>query len=258
MDALKEVLVTGAGRGLGRGVAIAFARAGWRLWISSEIPEELDRTAELVRDCGGTVYPVIADLSSEEGCDQLVRALKQGTPRLRTVVNNAAVLRRDHVEELSLREWTHTLAVNLTAPFLISRDLLPLMTDGGSIINVSSQAGVSTFAREAAYCASKFGIEALTGCLALETVDRPISINTITPGRRIKPTSITERDALSVAKEERESWADPVALGAAFVFLANLRGEVSGRRFNASTLADALERDGWENTLSRIHDLYER
>jgi NAD(P)-dependent dehydrogenase (short-subunit alcohol dehydrogenase family) len=253
-----DVVITGAGRGLGRGVAVALAGAGWRVWVSSEIPEELERTAEQVRDMGGSAHTVVTDLSSEAGCEELVRAVQQGAPRLRAVVNNAAVLNRNRVEELSLEEWSHTQAVNLTAPFLISRDLLPLMTEGGSIINVSSRAGISTFVGEAAYCVSKFGIEALTGCLALETADRPISVNTITPGRAIKPTSITDRDASAVPKEERESWTDPVTLGPAFVFLANLRGEVTGRRFNAATLADALERDGREMTLSRINDLYER
>jgi NAD(P)-dependent dehydrogenase (short-subunit alcohol dehydrogenase family) len=145
--------------------------------------------------------------------------------------------------------------VNLTAPVLLTHDLLPLLADaGGSVINVSSRAGVMPFEGEAAYCASKYGIEAFTKCLALELGSSPVSVNTITPGIKIKPTSITEEQIPTVPEAERNTWADPAEITPAFLFLARLRGEVSGRRFDALTLTRAIARYGREETLARIDE----
>lgn len=253
----RHVVVTGAGRGLGRSVSIAMAREGWHVWICSEMEEELSRTEAIIREGNGAVTSVCADLGDPSGCDELVEAVLKGTKTLQAVVNNAAVLRRSPVRDITLSNWSRTLAVNLTAPFLISRDLLPLLAQGGSIINVSSQAGVNAFAGESAYCVSKFGIEAFSRCLALELDASPISVNTITPGTKIKPTSVTERDVANVPRNEKEAWVDSILLGPAFVLLASLRGEVSGRRFNAQKLTTAVKSWGARTTLERIDTLHE-
>ena len=253
----KHAVITGASRGLGRGVASALAEDGWHVWVCSEVPEELEATEAAIRQSGGMVTSVCTDLADPAGCELLVASVRERTGQLRAIVNNAALLQVRSIEELSLSDWTLSLSVNLTAPFIITRGLLPLLADGGSIINVSSRAGVLPFKNEAAYCASKFGIEAFSRCLALELEGRPISVNTITPGTKIKPTSIAERDIVNVPEEERKTWLDPVRIGPAFVLLARLRGQVSGCRFNATTLTDAIERWGPAETLQRIDALRE-
>jgi len=150
------------------------------------------------------------------------------------------------------------LKVNLTAPVFLTRDLISELSDrGGSIINVSSQAGVLGFANQSAYCASKFGIEAFTRSLALELVGSKISVNSVTPGLKIKPTSITEKDRSMLDPNISQAWADPVRLGPAFHLLARLRGGVSGCRFNAFTLAEYIAEYGSELTVKELHKVAE-
>ena len=253
-----DVLVTGAGRGLGRGIARALAGAGARVWLTAEVADELEWTAAGIRESGGSAEVCVADLSRDTGRGRVVRWVRSGADRLRAIVNNAGVLERRPVESLDREHWDHTLRVNLEAPVFMTRDLLPsLQRRGGSIVNISSRAGVEAFPAQAAYCASKFGIEAFTRCLALELSGSRVSVNAVTPGIRLKPTSLTQREADRADQATRARWEDPVKLGRAFVFLAGLRGEVSGCRFDAHILTQALERRGLEGVVGRVHEVAE-
>ena len=253
-----DVLVTGSGRGLGRGIAQAMAAAGARVWLVSEVREELEWTANDIRAAGGQAHILVADLGREDERKRLVRILRDDADRLRVIVNNAGVLEREPVASLSPGHWQRIMSVNLEAPVFLTRDLLPILREeGGSVINVSSRAGVGAFESQAAYCASKFGIEAFTRCLALELAGSPISANTMTPGLSIKPTSLTQRDAEQQDAATRARWHDPVKLGPAFLFLAGLRGQVSGCRFDALELTRSLEQWGAEGVVSRIHEIAE-
>lgn len=253
-----DVLVTGSGRGLGRGIAQAMAVAGARVWLVSEVREELEWTASDIRAAGGEAHIFVADLGRDDARKGLVRALREQAPRLRVIVNNAGVLEREAVASLGGAHWRRIMSVNLEAPVFLTRDLLPLLDDeGGSVINVSSRAGTGAFPRQTAYCASKFGMEAFTRCLALELAGSPISANTVTPGLSIKPTSLTQRDAERADAATRAGWRDPVRLGPAFLFLAGLRGQVSGCRFDAWALTRALEQWGTPGVMNRISEIAE-
>jgi NAD(P)-dependent dehydrogenase (short-subunit alcohol dehydrogenase family) len=252
-----DAVVTGAGRGLGRAIAQALAADGARVWICSENLTELENTAALIAAAGGDARAIETDLAEPPACAAFARSVTQGADRLRVVVNNAAVLQLTRVEDLTLSQWSHTLAVMLTAPFLVTRDLLPLLwREGGSVINVSSRSSVMPFEGEAAYCAAKYGVEAFSQCLALELQSSTVSVNTITPGLKIKPTSLTEEQIATVSESERSQWHDPMEIMPAFVFLAGLRGEVTGHRFDAFELTGALRRLGREETLTRIAEFY--
>jgi NAD(P)-dependent dehydrogenase (short-subunit alcohol dehydrogenase family) len=251
-------LVTGASRGLGLGVATALARAGARVWMAAELEDELLQAADEVRGLGGTVRSRVVDLADPEQRSALAAELVADERDLRVVVNNAAVLERSAVAEVETEHWQRVLSVNLTAPVFLTRDLLPtLLRQGGSVINVSSRAGIHPFAAQSAYCASKFGLEAFTRCLALELGGTSVSANTVTPGLPIKPTSLTRAEAERAPPASRAEWCDPITLGPAFVFLAGLRGEVSGFRFDALTLTRAVEELGTAATRARIADLAE-
>lgn len=253
-----DVLVTGSGRGLGRGVAQAMAAAGARVWLVSEVPEELEWTAADIRLAGGEARILAADLGREDERKGLVRTIKRQAPGLRVIVNNAGVLEREPVASLDAAHWRRVMSVNLEAPVFLTRDLLPLLEDeGGSVINVSSRAGTRAFERQAAYCASKFGMEAFTRCLALELAGSPISANTVTPGLSIKPTSLTQRDAERADAGTRARWCDPAKLGPAFLFLAGLRGQISGCRFDAWTLTRRLEKLDAREVINRIDEIAE-
>lgn len=252
-----DAVVTGAGRGLGRAIAQALAADGTRVWICSENLTELEKTAALIEAAGGEVRAIETDLAEPTACAAFTNSVKERADRLRVIVNNAAVLQPTWVEDLTLSQWSHTLAVMLTAPFLITRDLLQLLQlEGGSVINVSSRSSVMPFEGEAAYCAAKHGLEGFSQCLALELRSSAVSVNTITPGLKIKPTSLTEAQIATVPESERRKWHDPMEITPAFVFLAGLRGEVTGHRFDAFELTGALRRLGREETLARIAEFY--
>lgn len=251
-----DALVTGASRGLGFGIARAFAAAGTRVWLVAELEDELHAAAEQISEQGGQVEARVVDLADRE--QRMALADELSAAPLRVLVNNAAILERQAVADLEAEHWDRTLAVNLTAPVLLTRDLMPVLKrDGGSIINISSRAGVLGFSDEAAYCASKFGMEAFTRCLALELDGTRVSVNTVTPGLPIKPTSLTNSEAEDSGPADRNAWNDPIELAPAFRFLAGLRGEVRGFRFDALTLSRALEEIGVERALERIHTLAE-
>ena len=251
-----DALVTGAGRGLGRGIAAALAAAGARVWLAAEVAYELECTAERIRDAGGRVETCVADLSREDERDRLTRRITREAADLRVVVNNAGVLERQPLETLDREHWDRAMRVNLEAPVFLTRDLLPtLLRRGGSIVNVSSRAGIEAFPAQIAYCASKFGIEAFTRCLALELAGSSVSVNAVTPGIRLKPTSLTRREAEAADEATRARWEDPAKLGPAFVFLAGLRGEVSGCRFDARVLTQALKEWGTERVVRRAAEV---
>jgi NAD(P)-dependent dehydrogenase (short-subunit alcohol dehydrogenase family) len=248
-----DALVTGSSRGLGFGVARAFAEAGARVWMIAEVEGELDEAAEEIRTVGGEVETRTVDLTDRRACATLAQEVRSEVPKLRVLVNNAGVLERQAVTDIDLDTWDRTIAVNLTAPMVLCRELAPgLAKTGGSIINVSSRAGTLAFATQAAYCASKFALEGMTRCLALELEGSPVSVNTVTPGLRLKPTSLTRADAAAAPTSSRAEWNDPVSLGPAFLFLAGLRGRVSGCRFDAQVLTQAIETHGDADVLRRI------
>ncbi|MFN8059207.1 MAG: SDR family NAD(P)-dependent oxidoreductase [Vicinamibacterales bacterium] len=250
-------LVTGAGRGLGWGAARALARAGAHVVLTAEQPDELEAARVGIVARGGSAEAIVADLRTAAGCDALVAAMRRSHATLQLLVNNAGVLRLVDVRATTDAVWDETIAVNLTAPFRLLRATIDLMPAGGSIVNVSSRAGVMPFASEAAYCAAKFGIEGLTRAAAIDLEGTRISVNTVTPGLRIKPTGVTLRDFDALPAPERDSFHDPETLGPAFIALATLRGRPSGRRFDARRLAEAIATRGYEAVLADLEALAE-
>lgn len=252
----RHAVVTGASRGLGFGAAAALARAGARVTIVAEDPQELAQAQALLSASGVQVAMRAVDLSDRTAVLALGQSLADGTEAADILVNNAAVLPMTPVGDTTDARWDLTLSVNLTAPFLLLRAVAPrLAVSGGSVINVSSRAGVMGFADETAYCASKFGVEGLTRAAALEWRGRPVSVNTVTPGARIKPTGITAEAFAAWPADRQAAYLDPEALGPAFVLLAGLRGTPSGCRFDLWKLCQALAEHGADATASRLETL---
>ena len=254
----RHAVVTGASRGLGAGIAAALVGAGARVTIVAEEAAELEETRVRLAAGGDDVAVACVDLANRDAVLALGRRLAAGPDAADVLVSNAAVLPIVPVESTTDPMWDRTLAVNLTAPFLLLRAVAPRLAErGGSIVNVSSRAGVMGFAEETAYCAAKFGLEGLTRAAALEWRGRPVSVNTVTPGARIKPTGVTAAEFARWPAERRAAYVDPVALGPAFVLLATLRGAVSGCRFDLWRLCEAIASDGHDATAARLLDLAE-
>jgi NAD(P)-dependent dehydrogenase (short-subunit alcohol dehydrogenase family) len=210
----KVVLVTGSGRGFGRSMAIAYGREGATVVSVARTRSELEGTAEAIRTHGGEAMPVFVDLALEGEIHRLRDVVLGAYGGLDILVNNAATSTWKTVEETTLEDWDRTMAVNLRAPFLLSKAFLPAMKarGGGSIINVSSKSAEMGFVAESAYCPSKYGLEGLTQCLALELKPRNVAVNSLNVsapiGKRLKPTELTLAEAEKMTREIKESYAD--------------------------------------------------
>ena len=178
----RVALVTGAGRGIGRRVALELAGRGYALSVNDlREPEEV--LGEL-RGTGAEALSVPGDVSDEADVREMVRAVVDRFGRIDVLVNNAGVSFITPAEETSLADWNRTLAVNLTGPFLTCREFGKAMLERGqgSIVNISSVAGLLGVSDRAAYNASKHGLVGLTRTLASEWGGRGVRVNAVCPG----------------------------------------------------------------------------
>lgn len=176
----KICIVTGGGRGIGRGVAEGLARYGALVVLAGRTKETLDRTADAI---GARARTHVADVAKEPDVLALRDAVLARYGRIDVLVNNAGVnpLFRG-IERISLEEWQDVIDINLTGVFLCCKHIGGAMEKGGSIINVSSVAGHGGLPRSVPYCASKGGVELLTRALALDWAKRGVRVNTLAPG----------------------------------------------------------------------------
>jgi NAD(P)-dependent dehydrogenase (short-subunit alcohol dehydrogenase family) len=182
----KFALVTGAASGLGRGTALALARAGADVCIVDVNPAGLEETAASIRALGRNVLVHATDLSVAENCPCAVAAAIAAFGHLDALCNVAGLIIFTNTPEMSVPDWNKTIAVNLSAPFHLCQAAIPhLLAREGAIVNVASTAAYIGEAYAAAYCASKAGLLQLTKSLAMEYQKKPIRINAIAPGGMI-------------------------------------------------------------------------
>jgi 3-oxoacyl-[acyl-carrier protein] reductase len=180
----KVALVTGASSGLGRATAIALARAGADVALVARSQEELDSAKEEVSKVVRRALTLAVDLASDADTAGVVERTVEALSRIDMLVNAAATDAPGTVEELDVEGWDRTLAVNLRAPFLLSKAAFPHMREagGGMIVNISSVAGKKGWANASAYCASKFGLTGFTEALADEGKEHGIRAIVLYPG----------------------------------------------------------------------------
>jgi len=149
----KVILVTGSGRGFGRSVAIAYAMEGARVISVARTLSELDYTANVIQARGGEVLTIPADLSRVEEIFRLRDEVLKTYDRLDVLFNNAATSPWKTIDEMTVEDWDRTIAVNLRAPFLLTKAFLETMKSlgGGSVVNVTSASAERGFVAELAY-----------------------------------------------------------------------------------------------------------
>ncbi len=176
----KVCIVTGAGRGIGRGMAEGLARHGATVVLTGRTRATLEEAATAI----GTQASIhTADVSKEADVVALRDAVLSAHGKIDVLVNNAGVNAIfKGIERTSLDDWQTIIDVNLTGVFLCCKYLGGAMTQGGSVINVSSVAGHRGLMRSVPYCASKGGVEMLTKALALDWATKGVRVNTIAPG----------------------------------------------------------------------------
>jgi NAD(P)-dependent dehydrogenase (short-subunit alcohol dehydrogenase family) len=226
----KVAMITGASQGLGRALAVAYAKEGTQIVINSRQEESIRPVAEEAESTGAEVLALAADVSRSADVERLVGAATQRFGRVDVLVNNAGVLGpRVAIVEYPEDEWRQVIDANLTGPFLVSKAVIPHMPEGGSIVNVASGVSIEGRPEWGAYAVSKFGVEGLTQILAAELEERGIRVNAVDPGGMR-----TEMRAAAYPEEDPMTRITPEENTEVFLYLASDESKgITGNRFKA-------------------------
>src|SRR5712691_11387822 len=227
----KVALVSGAGGGICRAIALAFAKAGASVACCDIDPASSEETARLVTEAGGRALSQACDVASESDTLAIAEAAHRGFGRLDILVSGAAPHDPSGtIIETSLGDWQRVLDINLTGSFLLSRAALPLMIaggGGGSIIFIASQLGRVGSARRAAYCATKGALIQLAKVIAIDHAAPNIRANTLSPGGVETRRTLNRYGSFAVAREQlgakhlTRRLGRPDEIAGAAVFLAS-------------------------------------
>ena len=181
----KVALITGAGRGIGRAIAMAYAREGAQLALAARSLDELEETAQAAESLGAATCVIGVDITDRAAVDEMARRSLARFGRLDILVNNAGIVGPvGALEENDVESWIRTIQVNLVGTYLCCRAVIPALAaaGGGKIINLSGSGSTSAPYHLSAYGSSKAAIIRLTEILSLELADKNIQVNALGPG----------------------------------------------------------------------------
>lgn len=208
-------VVTGGSRGIGRGIALALAKAGTDLVINYRKDEKAaEEVVAEIKGMGRKALPVRGDVSHFEAAKDLMKQAFQAFGRIDILVNNAGIASRGNfVENTEVEEWTRVLSTNLNAAFFCSKAVLEYMHQNqrGNIINISSMAASTFQPGHSPYAVAKSGLEALTKVLAKEEGPKGIRVNAIAPG--LVKTDMGDRLMKAMGEERVKAQLETTPLG---------------------------------------------
>ena len=198
----RSALVTGAGSGIGRAIAVELAARGASVACGGRDEAAIADTAQAIAESGERAEPVVLDVRDAAGAEQAVARAKEAFGGLDILVNNAGIARVEPLHDSDIDAWRDVIDTNLTGAFLCCRAAVSLLAESGrgAIVNVGSVNGILTMRGLSSYCASKGGLHHLTRELALELADSAIRVNCVAPG--FVRTDMFE----SGHTEERKRW----------------------------------------------------
>ncbi|MDE1161473.1 MAG: SDR family NAD(P)-dependent oxidoreductase [Acidobacteriaceae bacterium] len=232
----QHVVITGAAKGLGKAIAVAFHQAGAHLAL---VDYDQKALLELQKELpGSTVYAV--DLSSAEATRAAIAQIAVDHPSVHTLVHNAGFLVPQAFSEMTEERWELTFNVGIQAGYLFTRAYWNqwLAAGSGCAIYVSSNSGIRADWGEAPYAATKHALEGFSSALGLEGTDQGVFTHSVTPGMPMR-TPMSEQN---YPDELKQRWVDPIELAPAFVFLATQPdASLSGKRLSAWELAQRAQ-----------------
>ena len=178
----KTALVTGAGQGIGLGIAKKLAKEGCNIVVVDLNEERAGQAANELQAFGVKTLVVRCDVSNQNDVNETINLVKQQFNSVDILVNNAGIYPFRSFIETAETDWDRVLNVNLKSCYLVTKAVLEIMPDNGRVINISSAASLIGMSSLSAYCASKAGINGLTRALAIELAPRNITVNAVAPG----------------------------------------------------------------------------
>eukprot|EP00953_Heterococcus_sp_UTEX-ZZ885_P039509 20246-Heterococcus_DN1.PRE.1 len=224
----KRAVITGGDSGIGRAVALAFAREGADVLISY-LPEEqvdADETVRIVEDAGCKAVTVPGDIRTEEQCIKIVETAMKELGGIDILVNNAGFqMPQEQITDITSEQWDRTMKTNLFAPFWLTKAAVPHLKPGATIINTSSVFGYQAPPMLLDYAATKAAIAQMTKVLGLQLIGKGIRVNAVAPGPMLTPMNPATMPDENIEKLGAESPiqrpGEPKEAAAVFVFLAS-------------------------------------
>jgi short-subunit dehydrogenase len=204
---LKTILITGAGTGLGKELALAYAQEGNRIILVGRTRFSLDEGRQMIEKTNGSAISVTCDITDSKSVEQLLSHLNE-TEKIDQVINNAGVGYFGPLQEIPADQISHMIDTNVKGTIYVTKAILPtfLERNAGKIMNIISTAGLRGKVHETAYCASKFAIRGFTEALMKELANTSISVSGVYMGGMDTPFwdenhHVTDRSRLKSAKE---------------------------------------------------------
>ena len=258
----RVAIITGAGRGIGRAIALAYAREGASMTLAARSGGELEETARLAQELGAKTHVVPTDVTNQAEVDAMVRQTLDRFSKIDILVNNAGIggpvgLLQDN----DVAEWINTIQVNVVGTFLCCRAVLPVMIaqDRGKIVNLAGAGATGAWRNTTAYCTSKVAVVRLTENIWLELDGKNVQVNSLGPGSidtqmwvelRDGAERVGDQDLFELGKRVTSGGGASIDRAADLaVFLASDdSGKLSGRLINAVA-------DDFENLAPRIPEI---
>jgi NAD(P)-dependent dehydrogenase (short-subunit alcohol dehydrogenase family) len=230
---MKRYLITGASRGIGRAIAEKLAGAGHTLLLHGRDRDALAKTCRAVEAKTGLAISLCYDLRDAGAVEKMIDEI--GPKPLDALINNAGVAVVKPLDQITLQEWQTIFAVNVTAPFLLTQRLLPMMPSGASIVNILSVAAKTGFPNWSAYCMSKFALEGFSQSVREEVRSRGIRVLNIYP-------AATNTEIWNAVEGEwpREQMMLPEEIGDAVAYALSRPAEVAVENIDLTNLTGRL------------------